>query len=69
MSTYTRTGHISDNTLTLHVLEDLPRRRVDQVKQHLASCVQCRRQAKEVGSFVSVLRLLAGHGRSSNGAS
>jgi len=69
MSIYTRTGHIGDNTLTIQVLEDLRRRRVDRVKQHLAACVHCRRQAKEAGSFVSALRLLAGLSRRSNGAS
>jgi hypothetical protein len=61
MQVFNISGHLSEDSLGLHALNDLPSSQHQQADQHLAECVRCRSRASQAKSFTALLRALAKH--------
>jgi anti-sigma factor RsiW len=59
MSMFTNAGHVSQDALSLHALDDLPVSWVIPVEQHLSTCDHCQVEKKEVEEVIAALRRLA----------
>jgi hypothetical protein len=59
MSIFTNLGHVSQDALSLQVLDDLPVRWVLPVEQHLCSCHRCQVALTEMKELIAALRMLA----------
>ncbi len=62
MRMFTKSGHITEESLGLHVVRDLPPTAGARVEEHLATCESCQGLWAEMEEIVSVLHE-AGHGR------
>jgi hypothetical protein len=61
MQVFNLSGHLSEDSLGLHALNDLPNSQGQQADEHLAECVTCRSRATQVKTFTSLLKALARH--------
>jgi len=61
MQVFNLSGHLSDDSLGLHALNDLPSSQGQRADEHLAQCVTCRSRATQAKTFTSLLRALAKH--------
>lgn len=59
MRVFTETGHVSDDSLALHILNDLPLAQGERIAQHLLKCSDCRGRQRETGEFLALFRALA----------
>jgi len=56
MQIFTENGHLSPESLGLHVLGDLSVFARIRVEEHLAECGHCRRQLREEAEIIAALR-------------
>jgi hypothetical protein len=63
MQVFNLSGHLSEDSLGLHALNDLPSSQGQQADQHLAECTRCRNRAAQAKSFTALLRALATHSK------
>jgi predicted anti-sigma-YlaC factor YlaD len=61
MQVFNVAGHLSEDSLGLHALNDLPSSQGQQADEHLAECRKCRSRATQARTFTALLRALARH--------
>jgi|KBSSwiStaDraftv2_1062776.scaffolds.fasta_scaffold403384_1 hypothetical protein len=61
MQVFTLSGHLNEDSIGLHALNDLPSTQGQRADEHLAECVSCRSRATQAKSFTALLRALAKH--------
>jgi len=59
MREFSKTGHVSEESLDLYAAGDL--REPGQVERHLAACDQCQRRYKDAEELIVLLRMAARH--------
>jgi anti-sigma factor RsiW len=55
-----QSGHVSEESLGLYTVGDLPESRVAGVEQHLHACSQCRKRLEGMKILIAALRMAAG---------
>jgi hypothetical protein len=59
MQFFTPAGHLTEDSLGLHALNDLPRSQSQRADEHVAICQLCRDRVRQAKSFNALLRALA----------
>jgi anti-sigma factor RsiW len=59
MRLFLNSGHVSEESLELHVLGDLLESEAPDVDRHLQGCPRCRMKLAEISEFVRRFRLFA----------
>ena len=59
MKVFTKTGHITEESLSLYAVRDLPLSAGARIEQHLTTCHLCRKTGSEVDEIVRLLRMAA----------
>jgi predicted anti-sigma-YlaC factor YlaD len=65
MQVFNVSGHLSEDSLGLHALNDLPSSQGHRAEEHLAECVSCRSRATQAKTFTALLKALARHSNAS----
>ncbi len=62
MRIFSPAGHITEDSLALHSLNDLTECQAQRVEEHLNACANCNKRFRDTRDFVTLVRTLArGH--------
>jgi anti-sigma factor RsiW len=55
----TKIGHLTEDTLHLHAMGDLPSGRRRKASEHLSNCTHCNHRLREISEFIVHLKMAA----------